>query len=175
MRPIARSSYDIRNIDKTYALHQPTRVVYEEFKENCDQIGVKYGTQIEILMRDFNQIMKIQYGAEVMQNVNAMWDEIMELETKIDEDHGAIPRSEVRTNANHYVDIAVYQEFKDNCDRMGITYGLQTEILMRDFNQVMSLKCGSNAIQKVSAMLNRVRQLETNLEGEAGHTLPREA
>lgn len=136
--------------------------VYEEFKEYCDHINMKYGLQVENLMKDFNQIMQSKRGEEIMQKVNAMWSKIRELEGELDEQHD-MPRRVEKVFANHYVDVEVYREFKKHCDNMDMKYGFQVENLIRDFNLIMWTKGDDEAMQKVKGMWSRAQERETEL------------
>jgi hypothetical protein len=152
-----------QNGEKIYANQSLPTHEYEEFKEHCDHINMKYGLQVENLMKDFNLIMLSKKGREIMLKINDTWGQVKELEGELDERDG-LPHRVERVQANHYVDTRIYQEFKEHCDQISIGYSLQIENLIRDFNQIMWRKSNDEAIQKARSMWSRVQELESELK-----------
>lgn len=73
-----------------------------------------------------------------------------------------------KTYANHYVDEDVYEEFKKNCDEIGMKYNRQNEILMKDFNVLMKTKDGRTKILKANEMYDRAKQVLEAAQAAAG-------
>lgn len=59
--------------NKTYANHYVDEEVYKEFKQNCEDIGMKYNRQNEILMQDFNILMREKDGRTKILKANEMY------------------------------------------------------------------------------------------------------